>query len=387
MKVAVIHDWLVPMTGAERALEQILRTFPGADVFTTVDFLPPEHRHVLQGARVTTSFLQGAPRIRTAYWNYIGLMPFAVEQFDLAGYELILSHSHAVAKGVIVHPGQVHLCYLMSPMRFAWDLQASYLRDFRMERGFRSVAARVLFSRLRTWDAASAARVDAFVAVSGYIARRCELAYRRQADVLHPPCDTEYFTPRDGPRGDFYLAASRLTPFKRLDIIVEAFRMMPDRQLVVIGDGPERKRLAARATPNISLLGYQPDSVLRDHMQRARAFLYAAREDFGIVMVEAQACGTPVIAFGVGGAAEIVRGLGEPEPTGVLFGTQTARAVEDAVSTFEAAAGRITSGACRTNALRFTPEVFRIGLEKNVSMALDRYGNRRTGAPPANAKI
>jgi len=365
------------MTGAERVLEQLLRCFPGADVFTTVDYLPEAHRHVLRGARVTTSFIQHLPAARTRYWDYLPLMPFAFEQFDLEGYDLVISHSHTAAKGIVPHPHQVHVCYLMSPMRFAWDLQPLYLRAFNMRRGLRSILARVAFHRLRQWDVASAARVDAFVAVSDYVRRRAELAYRRDAAVVHPPCDVDFFTPGDGERGSFYLAASRLTPFKRLDLIVEAFREMPDRQLVVIGDGQERRRIEARATPNVTLLGHQPDEVLRDYMRRARAFLFAPPEDFGLVMVEAQACGTPVIALERGGATEIVRGLDEQQPTGHFFAVQEPAAVRAAIGTFERAGeARITREACRENALRFTPDRFRRAFMDEVERAIARYGPR-----------
>lgn len=376
MKVAITHDWLGPMTGAERVLEQMLLCFPGADVFTAVDYLPPEHRHILRGARVTPSFIQRLPSARTRYWNYIPLMPFAFEQFDLEPYDLVISCSHTVAKGVIVHPHQVHVCYLQSPMRFAWDLQPMYLRRFGVERGIKAMAARAVLHWLRLWDTASAARVDAFVANSAFIARRAQLSYRRESDVVYPPCDIEFYTPVDGPRDDFYLAASRLTPFKRLDLIIEAFRAMPDRRLVVIGAGPEEERLRARCTPNIRMLGYQPDDVLRDHMRRARAFLFGAPEDFGIVMAEAQACGTPVIALRRGGATEIVRGLDTDQPTGVFFDAQDASLVRSAVDEFERDGERITSAACRANAERFAPEVFRAAFTERVNAALARYSRR-----------
>lgn len=359
-RVAIIHDWLGPMTGAERVLEQLLLCYPGADVYTALDYLPTEHRHILGGSRVITSFIQHLPWARTKYWNYVPLMPFAFESFDLAGYDLVISNSHTAAKGIIAHPHQVHVCYLMSPMRFAWDLQPLYLRAFRVGRGIRGIAVRLLLHRLRTWDAASAARVDAFISVSRFVRRRAELAYRRESVVVYPCADVEQYAVAERPRDDFYLAASRLTPFKNIALLVEAFREMPDRRLVVIGDGPERARLQRRLPSNVRLLGYQPDAVLRDHMQRARAFLFAAPEDFGIVMVEAQACGAPVIALATGGAAEIVRDIDHAEPTGVLFREQRPGDVVEAIARFESiGVDRITSANCRANAMRFTPERFR----------------------------
>jgi glycosyltransferase involved in cell wall biosynthesis len=376
MKVAIIHDWLGPKTGAERVLEQMLCCYPGADVFTAIDFLPKQDRSLLGNARVVTSFLQRLPLARTKYWNYIPLMPLAFEQFDLQGYDLVLSNSHTAAKGVIPKPEQPHVCYLQTPMRFAWDLQSMYLRSFRMERGLRSTVARMVLARMRTWDVASAARVDAFVSASVFVARRCELYYRRRSAVLYPPVDVGFFSPDDAAPEDFYLAASRLTPFKRLDLIVEAFRRLPGRRLVVIGDGPERHRIQRLAGANVSWLGYQSDLVLRDHMRRARAFIFGAAEDFGIVMAEAQACGTPVIALGQGGATEIVRPLGRDSPTGVFFERQTAEALAEAVMVFERREDEVTRAACRANALRFTPSVFREGLVRHVSRAAERVQAR-----------
>jgi len=379
MRVAIVHDWLGPMTGAERVLQQLLACYPGADVFTTVDFLAPEHRAaVLGGARVITSFVQHLPGARTRYWDYIPLMPLAVEQFDLTGYDLVLSASHTIAKGVVVQPEQVHVCYLMSPPRFAWDLQPMYLSAFGADEGVRGALARIALAGLRLWDTASAARVDVFVASSRYVARRAEICYRRDSEVVYPPVDVDFYAPDERvARDDFYLAASRLTPFKRLDLVVDAFARLPDRRLVVIGDGPERDALRARAGTNVTLLGYQSDEVLRDHMRRARAFVFAAPEDFGIVMAEAQACGTPVIALGRGGALEIVRGLDADAPTGVHFAEQTAESLCDAVRRFEDAAARITPAACRASAERFTPAAFRAGITARVDAAIARYGNWR----------
>ncbi|AHG90493.1 glycosyl transferase group 1 [Gemmatirosa kalamazoonensis] len=375
MRVAIVHDWLGPMTGAERVLQEMLRCYPGADVFTAVDFLPAEHRAAVLGdARVIPSFIQRLPGARTRYWSYVPLMPLAMEQFDLTGYDLVLSNSHTVAKGVVVQPEQVHVCYLMSPPRFAWDLQPLYLRAHGM-RGLKAVLARVMLARMRVWDAIAAARVDAFVACSRFVARRCEVCYRRDAAVLHPPVDVDFYTPDPRvPREDFHLAASRLTPFKRLDLAVEAFNGMPDRRLVVIGDGPERRRIERLAGPNVTLLGRVSDAVLRDHMRRARSFVFTAPEDFGIVMAEAQACGTPVVALGRGGAREIVRDLHEERPTGVLFAEQTAESLRDAIRRLEASAARISPAACRQNAERFAPERFRDALVRHVDAALARYG-------------
>jgi glycosyltransferase involved in cell wall biosynthesis len=349
------------MTGAERMLDHILRCFPGADVYTAVDFLPEEHRGFLGASRVVTSFVQKLPRARTAYWNYIPLMPFAFERFDLRGYDLVISNSHTVAKGLRTQRAQPHLCCLQTPMRFAWDLEDDYLERFRIG-GARRVVARRVLRAMRDWDRRTATRVDEFLSISRFVASRCERFYGRSSTVLYPPVDVDYFVAGSAPREDFFLTASRLTPFKRIDLIVEAFKALPDHRLIVIGDGPERARIEAIRTANVTYLGYQRDDVLRDYMQRARAFVFAAPEDFGLVMAEAQACGTPVIALGVGGACEIVRGLDDDPSTGVLFPEATASAIGNAVAAFERHESRFVPSACRANSLRFSPELFRNGL-------------------------
>lgn len=380
MKVAIIHDWLVPMSGAERVLEQMLLLYPQADVFTAVDFLPHEHRHRLHGARVHTSFLQGLPGAAKHIWKYVPLMPIAMEQFDLAPYDLVLSNSHAVAKGVIVHPHQVHVCYLMSPMRFAWDQQALYLAAHGYERGLRGILARLVFARLRQWDATTANRVDAFLSISHFIARRAEQCYARSSRVLPPPVDTEFYVPGDR-REDFYLAVSRLTPFKNIGAIVEAFRDLPDRRLVVIGDGPEARRIRDMAPANVQLLGYQSDEVLRRHMQRARALIFAAPEDFGLVMAEAHACDTPVIALRRGGAVDIVQVSG-PDRTGLLF--DDPEHIASAVRAFEALPP-IPPGACRRAVESLSAEHFRERLASEIDAVIEAFSGaqRLVGGPDA----
>jgi glycosyltransferase involved in cell wall biosynthesis len=376
VKVAVIHDWLGPMTGAERVLEQILRCYPGADLFTAIDFLAERHRGILQGSRVTTSFIQHLPHARTSYWKYIPLMPFAFEAFDLRGYDLVISNSHTAAKGIQPRePRAVHVCYLETPMRFAWDLEAYYLRAFRMHHGLRKGAARLALAGLRRWDLRSVPRVDKFVAVSKFVAKRCETFYGRQAAVQYPPVDVDFFTPGETSKDDFFLVASRLTPFKCVDLIVETFRALPNRKLVVIGEGPERDHIAMRCPSNVTLLGYQPDEILRDYMRRARAFLFPAPEDFGIVMAEALACGTPVIALGHGGALEIVRGMDTEAPTGAFFDLQSVDAVLQAIACFEREESRIRREDCRTSVTRFAPHAFRDGLRHHVDRALDGAGS------------
>jgi glycosyltransferase involved in cell wall biosynthesis len=299
-------------------------------------------------------------------------MPLAVEQFDLSAYDLVISSSHAIAKGVRTHPGQLHICMCYSPMRYAWDLQHQYLRETGLDRGVKGLVTRGLLHRLRLWDARNADGVDRFIAISNFIAQRIWNSYRRESTVIYPPVDVERLTP-EGSREDFYVTASRMVPYKRIDLIVEAFAAMPGRQLVVIGDGPEGKRIRAKSAPNVRLLGQQTFAGLRDHLRRARAFVFAAEEDFGIAPLEAQACGTPVIALGKGGALETIAGLDDPTPTGVFFEQQTVLSISEAVERFEQEAERITVDACRANALRFAPDRFRREFRSYVDDQLRRF--------------
>ena len=357
MKVAIVHEWLSTYAGSERVLEQMIACFPEADVFAVVDFLPETERFFLLGKAPKVSFIQNLPRAGRYFRHYLPLMPLAVEQFDLSGYDLILSNNHAVAKGVIVAPDQLHISYVQSPMRYAWDLQSQYLREAGLDRGVKSWLVRWLLHRMRSWDRHSANGVDVFLANSRFIARRIWRVYRRESKVLYPPVDVSGFSLRET-KEDFYLTASRMVPYKRMDLIVEAFRGMPDKTLIVIGDGPEMAKIRAKAGPNVTLMGYQPFDVLRDYLQRAKAFVFAAEEDFGILPVEAQACGTPVIAFGKGGALETIRGQTDDRPTGVFFAEQTPVSIQATVSIFEGMQDRITPEQCRENAMRFSTQRF-----------------------------
>jgi len=373
MKIAIIHDWLTTYAGAERVLEQMLATYPQADVFSLIDFLPSSERAFLGGRSVRTSFLQRIPGMRRRYRSYLPLMPRAIEGLDVSGYDLVLSSSHAVAKGVRTAPGQLHVCICHSPMRYAWDLQEQYLRETGLDRGVRGMLARGLLHRMRRWDEESAGRVDEFIAISHYIAQRIWTAYHRSSTVIYPPVDVDAFTPGD-PKEDFYVTASRMVPYKRIDLIVEAFATTPGRQLVVIGDGPEahRVRAKARGASNIQLLGKQPFEILLDRLRRARAFVFAAEEDFGIAPLEAQACGTPVLAYGKGGARETIRPLGSPQPTGIFFEEQSIRSLVGAVDRFEREGDQLLPEACRENAERFAPKNFRRELRQYIEGALRR---------------
>lgn len=370
LKIAVVHEWLVNIAGSEKVLAEILKIWPAADLFAVVDFLNPDERAKLLGKKAITTFVQRLPQAKKRYQTYLPLMPIAIEQLDLSGYDLIISSSHAVAKGVLIGPDQTHVSYVHSPIRYAWDFQHQYLRESGMEKGLKSSIARLILHYVRMWDQRTAAGVDHFVANSAFIGRRILKAYRRPAHVIYPPVDTEAFVVRED-KDDFYLTASRMVPYKKIPLIVEAFSAMPEKKLVVIGDGPEFGKSKALATPNVTLMGYQSFDVLRDHMQRAKAFVFAAEEDFGITPVEAQACGTPIIAYGRGGAVETVVGLESERPTGVFYYEQSPQAMRAAVELFESEIGRFSASACRQNAERFSALRFKTEFKDYVEHCLD----------------
>lgn len=372
-RIALVHDWFDAYYGSERVVEQILACFPGADLFALVDFLPEAARGFLGGRPVTTSFVQRLPFARSRFRQYLPLMPLAVEQFDLSAYDLVLSSSHALAKGVLTGPRQLHVAYVHAPMRYAWEYQHEYLRQSGLDRGLKGALTRYLLHRIRLWDVRTANGIDRFLANSAFIARRIDKIYRRPSTVVHPPVDVQRFVPADE-KQDHFVAVSRFVPYKHTETIVRAFAHLPDRRLVVIGDGPGMRRARATATANVTLLGVQPDDVVRHHLQAAKALIFAAEEDFGIVPVEAQAAGTPVIAYGAGGALETVRGLDHARPTGMFFDTQTPEAIAAAVERFERERPAIRPEDCRDNALRFSIDRFRSRYVREVVEAWREHG-------------
>ncbi|MCP3761375.1 glycosyltransferase family 4 protein [Domibacillus sp. A3M-37] len=359
MKIAIVHDWLVTYAGAEKVLEQILDIYPEADLFSLVDFIQQEHRKFINNKPVTTSFIQKLPLAKKRYRNYLPLMPRAIEQLDVSAYDVIISSSHAVAKGVITGPGQVHISYVHSPIRYAWDLQHQYLKEADLDKGLKGILVRNMLYNIRNWDYRTANGVDYFLSNSDFIGNRIWKVYRRESETIYPPVDVSSFTLHHE-KADFYVTASRMVPYKKIELIVEAFSQMPDKKLVVIGDGPDFEKIKAKAGSNVELLGYQSFDVLKHHMQRAKAFVFAAEEDFGITPVEAQACGTPVIAFGKGGALEtVVSYKHSDQPTGLFFYEQKPEAVIHAILEFEENKKLFKPEFCRENAIRFSPERFK----------------------------
>ncbi len=375
-KIALVHDWFITFAGAERVIEQMLQVFPHADLFALMDFMPAPDRDFLQGKPVQTSFLQTFPFLnKKNYRNFLPFMPLAIEQLDLSTYDIILTNCHAVSKGIITGPEQLHIGYIHSPMRYAWDMQNDYLTVTGIK-SLKGLIARSILHYIRIWDSTAANRPDILFGNSGFICRRIEKIYRRKAQILYPPVNTRSFAFR-AEKEDFYLAASRLVPYKRIDLIVDAFAQMPEKKLVVIGDGPEAHKLQSLNLPNVTWLGFQPNDVLRDHMQRARAFIFAAREDFGIIPLEAQACGTAVIAFGQGGARETVIGLEQENPTGVFFHQQTVESIQAAILEFERYSSQIHPSICRANAERFSNDRFREEVREIVDNAWQEFQARK----------
>lgn len=367
---ALVHEWLTPKAtgGSELVVKEILQ-FIDADLYALIDFESTNPDSYLYQRQIGTTFLQNLPGVKGGVQKYLPLMPIAIEQLDLRHYDVILSSAHAVAKGILTTPQQLHLCYCHTPMRYAWDLTFDYLRQSRLGQGIPGIFTRYLLHRLRQWDVISANRVDYFIANSHFTASRIWRSYRRRADVVYPPVNIDRFT-CTADKEDFYLTVCRLVGYKQVAPIVEAFNLN-GRNLVVIGTGTELQKLQQIAKPNVTILGYQPDTVVQDYLARAKAFVYAACEDFGIVLVEAQACGTPVIAYGVGGAAETVLDIrSHPEcGTGILFPAQTTAAILTAVATFETYHQQFQAERIRTHAESFAASVFR---SQYLSL-VDRY--------------
>lgn len=303
-------------------------------------------------------------------------MPLAIEQLDVSSHNIIISSSHAVAKGILTGPDQLHISYVHSPIRYAWDLQHQYLKEAGLVKGVKGNLARWLLHKIRLWDYRTANGVDHFIANSQFIARRIKKVYGRDADVIYPPVDIGRFTLNEN-KSDYYLTASRMVPYKRMDLIVEAFSHMPDKRLVVIGSGSEMEKIKSKASKNIEILGYQPNSIMQEHMQNAKAFVFAAEEDFGITPVEAQACGTPVIAFGKGGSLETIRPYGVEKPTGVFFDKQDVSSVIQAIEKFETVSDTIEPTACRENSVRFSSERFQNEFSNYLNNRWDDFLDRK----------
>jgi glycosyltransferase involved in cell wall biosynthesis len=372
LKIAIVHDWLVLYAGSERCVESFTNIWPDADVFTLVNFLTPdEQKRILKNKIPTTSFLQNWKSARRNHRKFLPLFPYAIEQFDLSGYDLIISSSHAVAKGVLTNSNQLHINYCHTPIRYAWDLTHQYLNESGLSTGIKGLIAKAILHYIRIWDVSASNRVDYFVANSKYIAGRIKKTYRREAEVIYPPVDTANF-PLQSEKENFYLAASRFVPYKRIDLIVEAFSKMPEKRLVIIGEGPDRDKLLSKATGNIEFIGYQPQEKLKEYMQKAKAFVFAADEDFGIMIIEALSCGTPVIAFNKGGAAETII----DNKTGIHFNEQTADSIVEAVVKFENSRESFSPENLNEYAKQFDRNVFEQKIKSFVDVKCNEFFNK-----------
>ncbi|MEA5510765.1 glycosyltransferase [Crocosphaera sp. UHCC 0190] len=359
MRYALVHEWLTPKAtgGSELVVKEILKHLE-ADLYALIDFESTNPQSYLYGRVIGRTFLQNFPLARNGVQKYLPLLPLAIEQLDLRDYDVILSSSHAVAKGVLSSPHQPHICYCHTPMRYAWDLTFDYLHNSQAGKGIPGILTRYILHSLRQWDVISANRVDYFIANSHHTARRIWRCYRRQAKVIYPPVDLKRF-PFTPQKEEFYVTVSRLVSYKKIALIVRAFNQL-GYPLIIIGDGPDLPKIRQMAQSNVKVLGAQDDSVVEQYMTQAKAFVYAACEDFGIALVEAQACGTPVIAYGGGGALETVIDIRQnlDKGTGILFSPQTPQALEQAVETFEKFQHQIDPESCRRQAAKFTPKIF-----------------------------
>ncbi|AZT91543.1 glycosyltransferase family 4 protein [Caldicellulosiruptor changbaiensis] len=366
MRVAIVHDWLTTVGGAEKVILELKKIFPEAPIYTLV-YNEKKLGAYFDKCKIKTSYLQKNPLAKKKHQLFFKYMPRAFEEFDLSEFDLIISSSSAFAKGVITSPNSIHVCYCHTPPRYIWDLTHEYLKDYNF------LVRKYLekkFHYLRMWDSIAANRVDYFIANSFYVAKRIKKFYKRESRVIYPPVDTEYFTPsKDGKIEDYYLIVSRLVAYKRVDLAIEAFNQLSKR-LIIVGDGPEFKKLKGLAKNNIEFLGYQSDEVIKELYQHCKALIFAGVEDFGIVPVEVQACGRPVIAYKMGGATETV----EENKTGIFFERQNVESLRNAVIKFETNIQNFDSRYIRLHAEKFSAQRFREEFERFILEVINEKG-------------
>ena len=376
MKSVQVYDWLVTYRGGERVVASINELFP-SPIFSLLHHEKSLRGTPLEGKDVVTSGLQRLPLVEKYYRYLLPFFPKAIEQFDLREFDLVLSCSHSVAKGVLTHADQLHICCCLTPMRYAWDLYWDYVST---TSGIKRALTKKVLARLRQWDFFSASSVDHFIAISKYVARRIKKAYGRDSCVIYPPVDTHLIA-KEECKDDYYLAASRMVPYKNLEFIVEAFSMMPEKRLVVVGDGPEMANIKAKAKKNIEIVGYQSDVSLRAYLRKAKAFVFAAIEDFGVLPVEAQAAGTPVIALGKGSVLETVI---EGE-TGLFFYEKKLESLIEAVEKFEHL--EFSPLNCWESAQQFSAERFKIEYSRFVMKKWEEFSENRDSCRRKRAEV
>lgn len=369
MKVAIVQEWLVTVGGSDKVVKAILDVFPDADIYTLVAKKEVCDELGIPWEKVHTSFIQKMPLGTKKHRAYLPLFPFAIEQFDLRGYDVVISSSHCVAKGVLTKADQLHICYCHSPIRYCWDMYNEYLEESHLDKGFKSWLVRLMLHPIRQFDAIAGSRVDYYISNSDYVGQRIRKTYRRKATTIHPNIDISNFELCNA-KQEYYLASSRLVAYKKIDTIIEAFNQMPDKKLVVIGGGPNLDAYRKLAKDNVTMMGYQPFDVLKDKMQHAKAFVFAADEDFGMIPIEAQSCGTPVIAYGHGGSLETVNG----GKTGLFFNEQTPEAIVEAVNKFESMGSQPFAPAdCRQWAEGFSEERFKREIKEFVEEKYEEF--------------
>jgi glycosyltransferase involved in cell wall biosynthesis len=363
MKVAIVHDWLTGMRGGERCLEVFCELFPQADLYTLV-YIPGSVSPLIEQMPIKTSFIQNLPFSRKGYRRYLPFFPMAIERFNMKGYDLILSCSHCVAKGIIPPPEALHISYVLTPMRYAWDMYGEYFGENKNR------MIPFFMHYLRMWDVTSSQRVDRFICISKHVENRVKKFYRRKAEVIHPAVDTKRFRLQDREE-NYFLIVSSFAPYKRVDLAIETFSRL-GYPLKIIGSGPEEKRLRSKARSNVEFLGWLPDEAVADWYSRCRALIFPGAEDFGIVPLEAMACGKPVIAYGGGGALETIIPYdqevktGTKSPTGLFFQEQNADSLIDAVERFGQIERKFDPAAIRNHALQWDREIFKEKVRKNI---------------------
>ncbi|OQA89882.1 MAG: D-inositol 3-phosphate glycosyltransferase [Elusimicrobia bacterium ADurb.Bin231] len=359
MKVAIIHDWLTGMRGGEKCLEAFCELFPGADIFTLV-YKHGSLSKTIENLKIKTSFLQNFPDVENKYRYYLPFMPAAIKSFDLSGYDLIISSSHCVAKGVSVPKNSMHICYCHTPMRYVWDMYGQYFDNAKITT---KTAMKILRPYLQKWDIKTSKNVNYFISNSEFVSERIKKYYNREAIVINPPVDTEFFMPStlnfQPSTLNYYLVVSAFAPYKKVDLAVKAFNVL-GWKLKIIGSGQDEKKLKGIALKNIEFLGWLDNEKLRDYYRHCKALVFPGEEDFGIVPVEAQACGAPVIAYGKGGVKEtVIHGK-----TGIFFDEQSVASLISALRVFETK--KFDKNEIRKNAERFSKDRFKADIKNFI---------------------
>ncbi|KAB1063973.1 glycosyltransferase [Salibacter halophilus] len=373
-KIAVIHEWLSTKAGSEQVTRRIIELLKyKVEVFATVDFMSKKDRESIFGNLIPkTSFIQKLPIARRHFRYYLPIFPFAVRSHDLKDYDVLISSSHAFAHGIKKRKGQIHISYCHTPMRYIWDMRDLYLKANNLDKGILSVGSNLLSNIFRAWDSRVSKNVDYYISNSKFTASRIKRFYGRKAKVIYPPVNVDRFELGEK-REDYYFTASRLVCYKKVDLIVEAFSKMPEKKLVIVGDGSDKEKIEKMATPNVKVLSHLKFDDFHRYLRRARGFIFAGKEDFGITMVEAQACGTPLIAYGKGGASEIVK----PNKTGVLFKEQTVDSLTKAVIDFEENhEHKLSHVEIKENANRFSISRF----NEEMSSFINQCVNEKSGS-------